>query len=60
VAEIYVVAFVALGCLFAFRFTTATVYPDVDDAIKTDRRAGGYLALLNGPRAESSESAVRH
>jgi hypothetical protein len=53
-ASLYVVAFVALGCLFSWRFTTSAVYPDVDDAIKTDRRAESYLALLKGPHGEPS------
>jgi hypothetical protein len=53
-AGVYVVAFVVLGCLFSWRFTTSAVYPDVDDAIKTDRRAESYLALLKGPHGESS------
>jgi hypothetical protein len=59
-ADIYVVAFVMLGSFFAFRFTTSTVYPDVDDAIKTNRTADSYLEVLKGPRGESTENAIRH
>jgi len=59
-AEVYLVAFVTLGCFFAFRFTTSSVYPDVDDAIKTNRTADSYLEVLKGPRGESTEKAVPH
>ncbi len=59
-ADIYVVAFVMLGSFFAFRFTTSAVYPDVDDAIKTNRTADSYLEVLKGPRGESKENTIRH
>jgi hypothetical protein len=58
--ELYVIAFVVLGGFFAFRFTTSSVYPDVDDAIKTNRTADTYLQVLKGPRGESAERAIPH
>jgi hypothetical protein len=54
-ATAYVVAFVLLGCFISWRFTTSAVYPDVDDAINTNRRAEDYLTLLKGPPGEQPE-----
>ena len=58
-AELYVIAFVLLGCSFAYRFTTSSVYPDVDDAIKTNRTADSYLELLKRPPGPSTDDGNR-
>jgi hypothetical protein len=45
---LYAAVFVISGCIWAVRFTNASVYADVDDGIKTGRPAAPYLAALRG------------